>query len=313
MSAPGDSISADAADPASTSPALAYSVYVRLHAPAVPKFVGAVAEAIAERGSLITALDVSDTEAPRMTIDINCFTADREHARIVIAALRQVDDVEISAVDPPQIHHDYSRRAIRVVLLAPPGAGKGTQGAIIANHFGVAHIATGDLLRSHIAHETSLGLAVRDILAQGDLVPDSIVLEMLRDALAYAKRKNGGYVIDGVPRTMEQAHAAFEIATQLDMTADVALCLDVDDDELTHRLLARATVEHRTDDTPEVIAKRLELYHQVTAPLLGWFDERGILITIDGTPPVEIVTAEILATLEVVYADILAELAVKHE
>ena len=90
---------------------------------------------------------------------------------------------------------------------APPGAGKGTQGAIIANHFGVAHIATGDLLRSHIAHETSLGLAMRDILARGDLVPDSIVLEMLRDALADAKRKNGGYVIDGIPRTMEQAHA----------------------------------------------------------------------------------------------------------
>jgi len=202
---------------------------------------------------------------------------------------------------------------IRVVLLAPPGAGKGTQGAIIANHFGVAHIATGDLLRSHIAHETSLGLAVRDILARGDLVPDSIVLEMLRDALAYAKRKNGGYVIDGIPRTMEQAHAAFEIATQLDMTADVALCLDVDDDELTHRLLARATVEHRTDDTPEVIAKRLELYHQVTAPLLGWFDERGILITIDGTPPIEVVTTEILVTLEIVYADILARLAVKHQ
>ena len=313
MSAPGDSTSADAADPGSALPAFAYSVYVRLHTPTVPKFVGAVADAIAERGSLITALDVSDTDLPRMTIDINCLAADREHARIVIAALRQIDDVEISQVEPPHIHHDYSRRAIRVVLLAPPGAGKGTQGAIIANHFRVAHIATGDLLRSHIAHETNLGLAMRDILARGDLVPDSIVLEMLRDALADAKRKNGGYVIDGIPRTMEQAHAAFDIATQLDMTADVALCLDVDDDELTHRLLARATVEHRTDDTSEVIAKRLALYHQVTAPLLGWFDERGILITIDGTPPIEEVTAHILATLEIVYADILARLAAKHE
>ena len=313
MSAPGDSISADSAGPESTPPALAYSVYVRLDTPAVPKFVGAVAGAIAERGGLITALDVSDTDAPRMTIDINCFATDREHARVVIAALRQIDDVDISHVEPPHIHHDYTRRAIRVVLLAPPGAGKGTQGAIIANHFGVAHIATGDLLRSHIAHETSLGLAVRDILARGDLVPDNIVLEMLRDALADAKRKNGGYVIDGIPRTMEQALATFQIATQLDMTADVALCLDVDDDELTHRLLARATVEHRTDDSPKVIAKRLELYHQVTAPLLGWFEERGILITIDGTPPIEVVTAEILATLEIVYADILAHLVVTHE
>jgi adenylate kinase len=313
MSAPGDSTSADAADPGSALPAFAYSVYVRLHTPTVPKFVGAVADAIAERGSLITALDVSDTDLPRMTIDINCLAADREHARIVIAALRQIDDVEISQVEPPHIHHDYSRRAIRVVLLAPPGAGKGTQGAIIANHFRVAHIATGDLLRSHIAHETSLGLAMRDILARGDLVPDGIVLEMLRDALTDAKRKNGGYVIDGIPRTMEQAHAAFDIATQLDMTADVALCLDVDDDELTHRLLARATVEHRTDDTSEVIAKRLELYHQVTAPLLGWFGERGILITIDGTPPIEEVTAHILATLDIVYADIVARLAAKHE
>ena len=127
MSAPGDSISADAAGPESSSATLAYSVYVRLHTPARPKFVGAVADAIAQRGSLITALDVSDTDAPRMTIDINFFATDREHAGIVIAALRQVDDVEISEVDPPHIHHDYSRRAIRVVLLAPPGAGKGTQ------------------------------------------------------------------------------------------------------------------------------------------------------------------------------------------
>jgi adenylate kinase len=309
MSAPGDNLSADP-EPASAAPA--YSVYVRLHAPTVPQLVGRVALAIAERGSLITALDVSNTSAPRMTIDINCLADSREHARSIIATLREIDEVEISKVEPPHIQHDYTRRAIRVVLLAPPGAGKGTQGAIIANHFGVPHIATGDLLRSHIAHETSIGLAVRDTLARGELVPDSIVLEMLRDALVDAKHKNGGYVIDGIPRTVEQAQATFAIASELDMTADVALCLDVDDAELTHRLLARATVEHRTDDTPEVIAKRLEIYHKVTAPLLDWFDDRGILITIDGTPAVEVVTTEILATLEIVHTRILAHLAVTH-
>jgi adenylate kinase len=308
MSAP-DGNAADAARPDPRSTGLSFPVYVRLHAPSVPKLVGVIALTIGEQGSLITALDVSKTDGDHILIDINCVANNREHARNIVSALRQIPQVEISRVEPPHIQHDYTRRALRVVLLAPPGAGKGTQGAIIANHFGVPHIATGDMLRSHIAHETSLGLAVRDTLARGDLVPDSIVLEMLRGALVDAKDKNGGYVIDGIPRTVEQANAAFDMASQLDMAADVALCLDVDDTELTRRLLARAAVDHRTDDTPTVIAKRLELYHHVTAPLLTWFEERGILITVDGTPRIETVTADILATLEIVYASILGRLA----
>src|SRR5215467_2890824 len=131
---------------------------------------------------------------------------------------------------------------MRILMVAPPGAGKGTQGALIAAHFNIPHIAS------------------------GELVPDHIVLDMVREAIIAAKAAGGGYVLDGIPRNMEQARAAYEIARELGMTADVALHLQADDTELTRRLLARAALEHRSDDTAEVIAQRLALYHQVTFP-----------------------------------------------
>ena len=186
---------------------------------------------------------------------------------------------------------------MKVLLIAPPGAGKGTQGEIIANHFNVPHIATGDLLRDHVARQTALGVTVEKLVGQGELVPDKIVLDMVRDALEQA-RDDGGYVLDGIPRTMEQARAVYGIAQEVGMTADVALHLEVGDEEVTRRLLARAVVEGRADDTAEVIAKRLALYHEVTAPILAWYAERGILITVDSSQPVATVTREILTALE---------------
>jgi len=158
---------------------------------------------------------------------------------------------------------------MRILMIAPPGAGKGTQGALIAAHFSIPHIATGDLLRDHVARQTPLGQAVQGYLDRGELVPDQIVLDMVREAIVAAKAAGGGYVLDGIPRNMEQARAAYEIASELGMTADVALHLQADDAELTRRLLARAALEHRSDDTPQVIAQRLALYHQVTAPILA--------------------------------------------
>jgi adenylate kinase len=184
-------------------------------------------------------------------------------------------------------------------MIAPPGAGKGTQGAIIASHFGVPHIATGDLLRDHVARKTVLGRAVQSRLDSGDLVSDEIVLEMVRMAMVEARNAGGGYVLDGIPRTMDQARATYRIGEELGMTANVALHLKVDDAEVTRRLLARAELDGRSDDTAEVIAKRLALYHEVTAPMITWYEERGILITVDSTRPVPQVAREILAALEV--------------
>jgi adenylate kinase len=188
---------------------------------------------------------------------------------------------------------------VRVLMIAPPGAGKGTQGALIAAHFDVPHIATGDLLRDHVARQTELGLAVQRRLDRGELVPDEIVLDMVRQAFIAAKAAGGGYVLDGIPRNMHQARATYQVARELEMTANVALHLKAGDQELLRRLLARAVLEGRADDTEEVIKRRLALYHEVTHPIVAWYGERGILVSVDAMRPAEQVGREILAALEV--------------
>jgi len=186
---------------------------------------------------------------------------------------------------------------VKVLLIAPPGAGKGTQGVVIASHFGVPHIATGDLLRDHVTRGTELGRTVQQFLDRGELVPDEIVLEMVREAFEAAQ--GGGYVLDGLPRTMSQARALYEIAVELNMTADVALHLQVRDAELVNRLLARAKLQGRADDTEVVIQRRLELYYEVTHPILEWYGERGILVSVDAMRPADHVGRHILTALEV--------------
>jgi adenylate kinase len=187
---------------------------------------------------------------------------------------------------------------MRVLMVAPPGAGKGTQSAVIAAHFDIPHIATGDLLREHVAQRTDLGRAVQEHLDRGELVPDEIVLDMVRAALDQAKAGGRGYVLDGMPRNLAQARALYQIAKAEDMTADVALHLKADDDELVRRLLARAALEHRADDTEDVIRRRLDLYHTVTAPIVDWYAARGILVSVDAMRPKERVARQILTALE---------------
>ena len=184
---------------------------------------------------------------------------------------------------------------MKVLMIAPPGAGKGTQGAVIARHFGIPHIATGDLLRDHVRRGTELGGQVKDLLDRGELVPDELVLAMVGEALREAQ--GNGYVLDGLPRTMEQARKVYELAVDLDMTADVALHLQVDDEELVRRLLARG--QGRSDDTETVIRSRLALYYRVTHPILEWYGERGILVSVDATRPADQVGRHILTALEV--------------
>ena len=186
---------------------------------------------------------------------------------------------------------------MKVLMIAPPGAGKGTQGKVIAEHFDIPHIATGDLLRDHVARATDLGRQVQQFLDRGELVPDEVVLDMVREAMTAAEGR--GYVLDGIPRTMSQARAVYEIAKDLGVTADVALHLQVSEQELVRRLLARAAEQSRSDDSEDVIRHRLALYYEVTHPILDWYGERGILVTVDAERAADAVGRHILTALEV--------------
>ena len=188
---------------------------------------------------------------------------------------------------------------MRVLMIAPPGAGKGTQGERIAEHYGVRHISTGDLLRDQVARRTDLGRRVSAYVDNGELVPDEVVLEIVREAIEEASRTGTrGYVLDGIPRTIQQARDLYLVAREFDMTADVALHLRVGEAEIVRRLLARASAQRRADDTEQVIRRRLELYAAVTAPILDWYAERGILVTVDGEGPAQHVTRKIFKAID---------------
>jgi adenylate kinase len=171
---------------------------------------------------------------------------------------------------------------MRMLLIGAPGSGKGTQATLISERFGIAHISSGDLLRMHVQDNTTIGRAAKEYLARGDLVPDSIVMDMLRKPVVAASRA-GGYVLDGFPRTVEQAKAAYETASELGVAVEVAVYLDVPTEELTRRLLARGRGK---DDTPEVIEHRLQVFEAKTRPMLHYYAEREELITVNGARPV---------------------------
>ena len=184
---------------------------------------------------------------------------------------------------------------MRLLLLAPPGAGKGTQGERLAEHFGVRHLSTGDLLRAEVAAGTDLGNAVAASLAAGDLVPDDVMAEMLREPLVAAAAE-GGYILDGFPRTLTQAHQAFELARDLGITVHAVIALEAPEDVLRERLLGRAA-DGRPDDTEDVINHRLEVYAEQTRPLLAYYAGRAVLRRVDATPPPDVVFTSILESL----------------
>lgn len=187
---------------------------------------------------------------------------------------------------------------MRLVLLAPPGAGKGTQGKLLAEHYGIPHIATGDLLREHVERGTDVGLEVQRQLDAGQLVSDDLVLKMVQESLDRAKAQGDGYILDGYPRTMKQALVGREMAESIGMGSQAAIYLAADDEaELIRRVIGRAEEEGRTDDTEEVIRQRLETYRQETAPVIDHYRERHTLIEVDGLQPIEAVTRDIVAQL----------------
>jgi adenylate kinase len=183
---------------------------------------------------------------------------------------------------------------MRLLLIGAPGAGKGTQAVRLAEHFGITHISSGDLLRQHVTDGTPFGRQIQQFVSRGDLVPDQMVLDMLRKPIVEASAR-GGYVLDGFPRTVEQAEIAYETARALGVAVQVAAYLDVPRAELVRRLLAR----HRgSDDTQEVIEHRLEVYDLKTMPMIDYYAKRERLVTVNGARPPDEVSWSLVVQLQ---------------
>ena len=179
-----------------------------------------------------------------------------------------------------------------LLLLGPPGAGKGTQGALLAEHMGLPKFATGDLLRDAVKHGTPLGLKARSVMEAGQLVSDEIILGVVRDELATPAAARG-VIFDGVVRTIPQAEGVEALLAELGRRMDRVLFFDVPDEELLARLERRRTIESRADDDPDAVAVRLMTYRELTAPVLDWYRERGGITRIDAVGSVDAIAARV--------------------
>ncbi|MDP9183446.1 MAG: adenylate kinase [Actinomycetota bacterium] len=212
---------------------------------------------------------------------------------------------------------------MRLVLVGPPGAGKGTQAQYIAEHLGVPQISTGDIFRSHVSQGTALGLEAKSYMDRGDLVPDDVTVNMVRERLGDEDAREG-FLLDGFPRTVPQAQVLDDILAEAGFKLDVVLELVVDDDEVIRRLSGRRTCRscnhiwhvdfdpptvegvcdidggelyQRDDDQAETIANRLDVYTASTAPLVNYYAGRGLLVGIDATGPVDDITSRAIDAL----------------
>jgi adenylate kinase len=186
---------------------------------------------------------------------------------------------------------------IRVIMLSPPGAGKGTHSRWLTLKTGAAHISSGDLLRAEVALGSDLGRQVAAYTERGDLVPDELIFAVLAPAVVAAARDTGGYVLDGFPRTMPQALRAAQFGADLALTSNAVIYLTAPEDELVSRLLDRAQRDGRTDDTLGVIHHRLAVFAKETAPLIEYYRGRGILLELSTDRPEAEVQGDLLAWL----------------
>ncbi len=212
---------------------------------------------------------------------------------------------------------------MRTVLVGPPGAGKGTQAAYIAKHFGIPQISTGDIFRANVARHTELGVEAKKYMDAGDLVPDEVTIAMVRDRLAEEDAQEG-FLLDGFPRTVRQARALEEILEALDVPLDAVLELSIDEEEVVRRLSGRRTCHgcgrnwhvefdkpadegvcdacggdlfRRDDDAPATVRHRLEVYADQTGPLVEYYDQAGLLRRIEAAGSVDAVTERAIAAL----------------
>jgi len=185
---------------------------------------------------------------------------------------------------------------MKLVIMGPPGAGKGTQAGVIGERLGVPAISTGDIFRTNVTEQTPLGVAAKRYLDAGDYVPDEITNDMVRDRLAQQDAANG-FLLDGYPRTVAQVEELDSMLADRGVALDAVVVLTVDKDEVVDRLARRARDEGRSDDTAEVIRHRQDLYAEQTAPLVEVYDARDLLVRVDGMGAVDEVTDRVLGAL----------------
>lgn len=191
---------------------------------------------------------------------------------------------------------------LNIVILGPPGAGKGTQGKLMASEAEIPHVNTGDMFRAEIAAGTELGQRVQAKLDNGDLVPDEVTIEVVRTRLGQDDTANG-FVLDGFPRTLAQAEALDRVLAEIEREElTVVLDFELPDEIAVQRLLGRAAVEGRSDDTPDKIKHRLDVYHEQTEPLIEYYRARDLLVPIDAERGVDDVFGQVQQALEMASA-----------
>lgn len=185
---------------------------------------------------------------------------------------------------------------VRLLLIGPPGAGKGTQAARLATHFSIPAISTGDIFRENVRNETPLGQQAKAYMDKGENVPDSLTNDLVEDRLGNGDCA-GGFLLDGYPRTAAQVDALEQMLADQSAELDAVVELVADVEVVVNRLRQRAIDQGRSDDTEEVVRHRLEVYAQQTAPLITLYNDRGLLISVDGIGPIEEITERILERL----------------
>jgi len=182
----------------------------------------------------------------------------------------------------------------KIVLLGPPGSGKGTQAKRLAEKFGYLHLSTGDMLREEVKNGTELGRQAQAVMEKGELVPDALIIAMIKSRL---DSTGDGVILDGFPRTVAQAEALDNMLTDNGQAIDRSLLVDVSDEEVTQRLLGRAKIEGRSDDTPDVIANRLGVYKRQTEPIVSYYSDKNLLTRVNGEQDIEQVFADLEAII----------------
>ncbi len=185
----------------------------------------------------------------------------------------------------------------RFLLIGPPGAGKGTQAARLAEAYGIPAISTGDIFRFNVKNETELGKLAKSFMDRGEYVPDSVTNDLVRDRLSHEDAQ-GGFLLDGYPRTADQVNELDSILDDQGRSLDAVIQLTADTDEIVRRLLNRAIEQGRADDTEEVIRRRLEVYEAETAPLTSVYAGRGLVVMVDGLGAIDEVTERIREALD---------------